>query len=283
MDSRPIRNPRIIEALEACRPGSDDLSQPPMAPLARQMALLPELADLRERLQQTDQAIGEAFQRVEVPPGLAAQILSRLAPKAEQSLEDTPLPEAPVVGAPGRAAGGWRAQPGATGRRRWLVAFGGLLAAAACLLVALLLRSPPAANITLEQLLQEAIAFSQAEGHALGTPFALGAPAPGGFPLPKALPVGDCAIWWRYVRGLLNSDGVAYQIVSPGGVRATLYVIRQNPPGVGAVPPDRPMLATGMRAAAVWQEGDLLYVLVVEGESRDYERLFQPGASGPIT
>jgi hypothetical protein len=43
------------------------------------------------------------------------------------------------------------------------------------------------------------------------------------------------------------------------------------------------MLATGHRSTAVWQEGDLLYVLVVEGESREYERFFLELATGPVT
>ena len=79
MESSPIRDPRILEALEACRPGSEDIRDPVMEPLARQLGVFPELAALYERLQQTDRAIAEVFREVPVPAGLAARVLTQMA------------------------------------------------------------------------------------------------------------------------------------------------------------------------------------------------------------
>ena len=277
MKSFPTDDPRILEALEACRPGSDDLHDLAMEPLVRQMGLFPELGDLYQRLQHTDRAVAEAFGRVPVPAGLADRVLTRLRadPKTSEVLETSEvygyMPTASVGMAPSRNRA----------RRAWLIAAGAL--AAASVLVAVLLNSPKSSRFSAEEVLDEAIAFFNSDTRTGGTLLGFEPLPPASYPLSRALPTRSCQVRWRWVDGLLESRGVAYDMLGPGGVVATVYVVPVSLRGVGSSPPGQPMLATGRRSAAVWQEGDRLYVLVVEGESREYERFFLELGTGPVT
>jgi hypothetical protein len=86
---------------------------------------------------------------------------------------------------------------------------------------------------------------------------------------------------WRPVHGFLrrNLSGVAYDLVYRGAA-ATLYVMPQQSPSLPNAPPQRIGAATGNRALAAWQEGDLLYVLVVEGDERTYQSFVRRTAVG---
>ena len=79
MKNRPIPDERILEAIEACRPGSDDVADPALAYLAAAMAADPELENLYARLQQVDGMLTADFRRVPVPEGLDHRLLERLA------------------------------------------------------------------------------------------------------------------------------------------------------------------------------------------------------------
>ena len=283
MTSCPIHDPRILEALEACRPGSDDLQDPAMEPLARQIGVFPELGTLYDRLQRTDRAIAVAFHRVPVSVGLAARILARLAGAPDPLGDLLPIPRASADVPTLREDMPPKAAVCRTRRRSWLWA-AGALAAAACVLVAVLLNLPKAAKFPgVEEVLNQAIAFFDRDARTGGTLLGPASPPPAGYPPSAALPVRTCEVRWRPIDGFLDSRGTAYDITGPGGVSATLYVVKLGLPGLGSSPPGVPMLATGHRSTAVWQEGDLLYVLVVEGESREYERFFLELATGPVT
>ena len=78
MSDQPIQDPRIREAMEACRPGSDDLEDPALVFLAEQLAADPKLGHVFERLQRLDGTVAEAFGDVPVPDGLADRITARL-------------------------------------------------------------------------------------------------------------------------------------------------------------------------------------------------------------
>ena len=84
MDYLSARRQRMWEAMESCRNGSDDLSDPQFADLVARLAEDPELRGQFRRLQQADGAIAVAFAKVTVPAGLAERVSRRLAAEVEE-------------------------------------------------------------------------------------------------------------------------------------------------------------------------------------------------------
>ena len=74
---------------------------------------------------------------------------------------------------------------------------------------------------------------------------------------------------------------MAYDLPAING-RATLYVVRRTVPGLPSLPPSVPSHSTGGNSAAVWQQGDLLYVLVVQGDAATYSQ-YLDRSNGPLT
>jgi len=275
MDKPPADDPRILEALEACRPGSDDLSDPAMAMLAARMAGSPELDSLYERLQRLDKVLADAYQDVPVPEGLADRILARLRESPLSAALGSSLEEPLPIDAPQPAsrspAGGLRRL-----RRTWMVGAGVLVGLAASLLIAVLLgiRSPQQPG--LEQLYHAAIEDFNREFGKRGRQLAADDRFPANHPPSKFLPREDLQIQWRQVRELLQYEGVAYDLIAPGGIDATLYVVDDDRAfSVGDAPPPEPY-NSGERYAAAWRENGLLYVLVVAGEKSNYLRFVWP-------
>jgi len=270
MPDQPIEDPRIWELIEACRPGSDDLEDPLLAPLAEQLAANPELADLFERLQHLDASLAEAFRDVPLPDGLEDGITTRLAAVRngrKASTEDQPALETPA-GEPVAQA----AEPRRRFSRRRLLAAGAVAAVAASLVLAIVVpgRGPPV--LDRDEVLKAAKAdfenrIDQGQSFGNGKP-------PADYPLSRDIdPRRVPQIRWRSISGFLDCRGVAYDLSlgRPGVPRATLYVIRATVPDLDSVPPSRPSSETGGRSVAAWQADDLLYVLVVEGGRRPYQ------------
>jgi hypothetical protein len=272
MENEPIRDPRIVEAMEACRPGRDDLADPDLAFLAAHLAESPELYEAHERLQRIDLSLAKAFQEVPVPEGLADRILQRLTPANEVA---TPPPDAdpPVATvAPPQTHGS---------RRRWLLGAAGLgLTLAASLLVAVMV-SNQRAEYRDDHVLEMAVrlfeteSFSPAEEH-----LAAETPPPKEFPI-SPLVLQHAQLRWRSVPQFLGRSGVAYDLTVPGEARATLYVVRQTVTGVPTSPGTQPALTTHNCSVSAWQSGSLLYVLVVDGGARAY-RGYLDIPQGPV-
>jgi len=264
MGHAPNDDVRIREAMEACRPGTDDLRDPDLAFLADRMTASPQLRGTFERLQHWDEKVRDVFGEIPVPEGLADRILAGLAS----------TPGAPASPDPDEAAKPSLAEPAAwrASRRRILALFGGLSAAAAALLgFALWPESPPAltpADVSQWARSQFPDEVSQ-PGHLVAEN-----PPSSDFP---AGPDFDLARFprmkWRWIK-FHGYDGVAYDLRSTPGRRATLYVVRCVVPDLPAIPP--PPEFTGDLATGVWQSGALLYVLAVEGPRGTYESLMPP-------
>jgi hypothetical protein len=273
-DLPPIRDERILEALEVCRGGTDDLSDPAMARLAAEMAADPRLRQARDRLARLDERLAESLADVPVPEGLRVRILNRMAAAKVEAAADTALEpqgkdETPAAEPPTPRSDGRRPVS-----RRWLlVVGGGSVAAAAALLALVIVNLPSTKPFSAEQVAERATQFFISVDAAPGRLVAESSP-PDDFPAPK-IGVFDSkrapGIRWRQVDGLLGGRGVAYDLPGPGGgTAATLYVLRGVTAELPSRPPTWPDLLTANGAAGAWQSGELVYVLVARGGERAY-------------
>lgn len=247
--SRPS-DVELLEAMEACRPGSDDLAEADMALLAAAMAGRRDLEDRFARLQKADVAIAGAIQDVAVPGDLGSRLFSQIPPNVRVN---------------------------AVGRRRALA--WSLCGIAALLLVGVaswaLWPSQSVSDYTPMAVLEEAIGFFERTAPGSGTELSQTAP-PEAFAFSRFVRPGR-SVLWHSIDGMLNEKGVAYEWAGASGSRAVLYVFQVTVAGVAGEPPQRPMHGTGNCAASVWHEGGLLYVLVVRGGQPAYlENLIQP-------
>lgn len=261
MDNRPNADERLLEAIEACRPGSDDVADPALAYLAEQLQDDPRLRELYERVQQTDAKIAAAFCDVPVPEGLDRQILDRLAAaKAEMPVAE---PAALVKRRP----------------RRWFLGAGiGATVAAAGVILAVVLQ-PPDTDLTLSEVRRRAIDVFKSDWPNGQWPEEGQAVTDGTlekFPISRGVAV-PARMQWRNVQQLFGAPGVAYDMIDRRGRTATLYVIRRTLPDLPTAPPRAPHPGTAGCVTATWSRNGLLYVLVVRGGERDYESFVPPG------
>lgn len=264
MDNEPVRDEQIWEALSACRPDSDDLYDPEFAALARRLAIDPEFKERFEQMQRMDRVLKAAFQQAPVPERLGQRLLDRLAAARAQQ-----TPEARVV--PRRSA--------RISRRGVLVAVATFSTSAVVLMAVVFgLRKP--SSDTPSSVLEEAVQQFSVESPEASRLLSETQPE-ADYPLSHEV-LQLPQIRWRSLKGFLGGSGVAYDLQRPGSGRATLYVVCRTVPGLPVVPPPVPASTTAGCSAAAWQEGDTLYVLVVEGDARDYQNYLSV-SRGPVT
>ena len=288
-------DPNIVEAMEACRPGSDDVSQPEMAALSAQLAASPALDRAYERLQKLDGALVVAFRNVPAPEGLGDRILAAVAVDSAAASDEgcasaidsavaSPSADEPVALASRRKASFRR-----TGRRVLLGAMAS--SAAAALIVAVVWPFLPApATRDSEAILSLAMVFASNDRVDGVEPLSrLTAEQARQFPI-SPLVAHHPRIAWREIRDFLGQgqgegrgrDGVAYDITSRAGIRARLYVVGASGEGLPSGPAAQPY-PTGWSCATTWREGGVLYVLVVLGDQDAYERFLAPAqGTGPV-
>jgi hypothetical protein len=263
MDHLSARRQRLWEAMESCRTGADDLSDPQFADLAARLAEDSELRVQFQRLQEADGVIRATFVNLPIPAGLADRVSHRLA-EAAPATSDRPTP--------------LRKASQRFSRRRLLAGFTALSAAVA-LLAAVWIQTHLARHEMSPPLLEEAMDFFGKDSQPLGELVSRVAP-PAEYPLsPDIAPNPD--IRWRRVENFLGGSAVAYDLPTNAG-RATLYVLERNVPDLPVFPPDPPILSTGGKSAADWQAGSILYVLVVEGDAWMYSNCLDH-SHGPLT
>ena len=272
MENQPIQDPSLLEAIEACRPGSDDVSHPALAFLASRLANDPELAGVYERTQRVDAVVAEAFHDAPVPEGLADRIMERLA--AARRGEIATAGASPAA----EPAAAQPTAPVATRRRRvsgrWLLAGAGSLAVVASVLVAVFFPRPEPVAYTGSQVAEMAIDFFDRDWGEPGQLVAA-VPAPEAYPFSPAVREFP-EMRWRGIGDFLGREGVAYDMSLPDGTRATLYVVHCAVAGLPDVPPPRPLLNSRQRSTSAWRSGELLYVLVVDGGPRTYRAFLPP-------
>ena len=278
MNDQPLEDPRSLEALEVCRPGSNDLAEPGLAFLAAEMAGNRALRERHDRLQRLDAKVSDAFGDVPIPDGLAGRIMEQLeAARYEPAAADqeSSLPQAPPASAVAEVA-----KPRARISRRWLLAGAGSLVAAAAVLVAVIANiQPPVHDESV--ILDLAMDYFGGDGiRRVQGELVADMPPPDDYPIsPGVLQSGETR--WRRISDFLDCRGVAYDLAPRGGARATLYVVKYPAAGLPAVAPLRPF-TTRNRSTAAWKKGSLLYVLVVEGGPKRY-RSFLNYPRGPLT
>jgi hypothetical protein len=278
MAEEPIRDERIIEAIEVCRPGSHDVSNPALGFLAAEMAAQPELDELYERCQRLDARLAAAFVDVPVPEGLAERLLARLQPPSAASLpvaeaaaqllpDEPPSDPAAVVACRPRRIG-----------RRWLVGAALVASAAASVLIAI--THPAQPRLSPDQLCEAAISFFCSDSPEQSGQLLTGANEPENLPFSRDVRFFR-GTTWRSIHGFLGRSGVAYDLTSGAGISATLYVVAADAGGTDGLPGAPPSYdhtfgTRGCRSAA-WQANGVLYVLVIQGDSkRAYDAFVLP-------
>jgi hypothetical protein len=225
-----------------------------------------------------------AIRDVPVPPGLAGQVLAALAAAPAMKSVELPPPAStsailPTVDAAVKADQPSLAVtvPGPGRKRLWALA-AATAALAASLLVAVALRPQPDA-VAPPNVCELAIDYFHRDRHEAGRLLA-DAPPPKDYPLSTALrPLAGTR--WRWVENFLEREGfpgceaVAYDLVGPSNVSATLYVAQ------GVPAPMANSFSSADVSVSVWQEGSLLYVLVVRGSESQRNSLFDD--RGPVT
>ena len=246
-----------------------------------------------QRLQQADGAIQAAFVNVHVPAGLADRVSRRLAEVEPAEVEPAELDPAGISGSlPASDFLADMTAPAATAsarptplhkpterfsRRRLLVGFTARSTAAA-LLAAVWIQTHRPRPETPSSVLDEAMDFFGKDNQPFG-PLVVQVPPPAEYRMSRDI-VQRPGIRWRNVEKFPGGAAVAYDLPSNGG-RATLYVLARNVAGLPSFPPDGPSLSTGGMLAAAWQEGNTLYVLVMEGDAGMYLSYLKP--HGPLT
>ena len=291
MQDKPIRDERIVEAIESCRPQSDDVSDPALAFLATELAAHPELDELYERCQQLDARLAAAFGDVPVPEGLAQRILAGIEAAGSQTAAGAE--DAPVAAAPDEASGD--EQPAAEaapatprarkrGPRRWLAGVAVAASLGASVVIGLA-QFHPSVEISRDTVLSSAIDFFSRESEQPGELLS-GDNEPEEYPFPSRDVNLFAQTSFRNISGFLGFDGVAYDMTNRLGAVATLYVVKCNGIVVTGLPSAPPSYRNthgtqGCRSVA-WQSDGLLYVLVVGGSEKQTFESFLP-IPGPVT
>jgi hypothetical protein len=266
---------RIIEGIEACRPGSDDVLSAEFKDLAHCVEHDPEAQIAYQRVQKWDAAVAAAMEQVTVPAGLAERIVDRL-----NSADSVPTSGDVGLGTVAMDAVAMDAvelhKPTPAGRRhgsrRRRLAVVSSLAAALLVAAFVGVLWQPRSSSPIEKI---------AEGwmQQLG-PWQSIQRAPHDFPVPSAVVASPTA--WQRVGNVASGRGVAYQLSNARAGAAMLFVVKLSVAGSPPAPPVSPQSTTGGKAIGYWQIGGLLYVLVVEGDERSY-REFVNSVRRPLT
>jgi hypothetical protein len=269
----------LLAALDACRPGESDMDDPALGDVARRLEHDSEALRLRERVAAADRRLEAALHAVEPPVGLADRLLARLSttgnfePTQAASTQDSAVASAPAKRAP-------------LGRRMFVA--GSLAAVAAAVLVAINLWPEPPDPWTGDQVLEAAIGLYTRGARTPARPLA---DHPSKYPPSRdVVKLPPATQWWRLDDALADSNAVVYEIElgrieqGRGGPRGWLFAVSPSA-GVTGLPdaaPVNPATPTTQGVcAAAWKEGDLVYVLVVEGGPVEY-RQFLRSAGGVI-
>ncbi|MBL9124319.1 MAG: hypothetical protein JNG90_11855 [Planctomycetaceae bacterium] len=269
----------------AGRPEPADLAaaaaaDPALRPLVEKLAHDPAAQELFARVRRIDQRIQAALHDAPVPAGLAERILAGIAAPVDEQPSGISAAIAAAAPAADAAAVQRRLLSQALWQRRYWLAAAGATAAG----LALTIHWFTSATVySPERLLEATRQFESTAPREPGTFLSVAAP-PASYAISQRI-VTSIDARWRPVPNFLGRRGVAYDLRTPNGVTATLYVARlggltQGPQidtsRLPTAPPSRPQPASGGASMAAWQEHGRLYVLVVHGDQNAYRQLIRP-------
>jgi hypothetical protein len=257
MNPEPAIDRDLLERLDACRPRDYAALPPELAGLDEQLARDPRLADVAARLARWDEQVTEAMHDVQAPAGLEQRLIEAL----DRAAADQVGLAAPTV------------RHGVS-RRRWLAATAAV-AAGLCAVAATIWALRPA-PWSLDQLVDAAAAWDQ----ELSGDWRAIEDAPVAFPVP-AMVLARPRRWQPAPAGL-SAAGAVYDLASPLGQRAVLLVARTATTNLPTRPPASPQSTTGGQAIGAWQTAGLVYVLVVQGDSRAYRSCLDLPSATPV-
>ncbi len=271
-----LERQKLDEAIDACRPLSDDLDQPEFAELAKRIETDAEIRHLFERSQAFDTAVARAIkQDADVPAGLAERLLASLASMQQ--------PESPSDGqvslkqASGESVSSdSKARRAGMSRRRWLLGLvsAGSVAAALCIGAGLYARR----TLATDEVVTWATDWPDTRIDGTGwKPFS---EEIDGYPIP--LTIASLPSDWQMVSTELSSETVAYDL---SGTRpAYLFVARtwRDCSQLPNSPPNAPQHVTGPWYIAVWRNSPrrngprhCVYALAFKGPRTRYRDLIQ--------
>ena len=272
------QNHSYREQIDACRPGSDDLTLPALAGLAEAVDRDRGVADELARSQRFDRAVSAAMHDVPLPIGLLERLEARLA--AGESLETTD-DEAParLTGeAVSRAILTESASPTAAAaprriNRRGLWAAVASIAAIVLIIVASQLSRPP------RQVANHELAVMASDWLNQKLPESAWQPISSEPPYSVPAGVRSAARWQKFSTSQ-GQKGIVIELRGsrPGGQRpARLFIIASRDKySVPTIPYTRLTNTTGQVAVAAWHTANLLYVVVVEENGQKLSDFIQP-------
>ena len=268
---------KIQQAIDACRPGDDDLQLPEMEFLAEAVRSDPEVRRRYERSQQFDAAVSWAFRDVPVPAGLSERLLAVV----EASPDPSPAAPLELPSPPSSARDArqdlkpQRRWPREIRRRTWAVMAGSLAAAAALVGFLLVTQYFGAAEPMADDRLPGEIRAWTDAVVKRGWNDNLQAAELGERPLDPA--VRGMPRRWCQIATDYDARTLVYDLAPPGTDAALVFCMRSKArtSSLPDAPPWNAFSATGGLTSGVWRRGDMVYVLVVRGGARRYREFIE--------
>ncbi len=267
--------PNIREAIDACRPDSDDLALPEMSELARRIDRDASIRQSFQRSQRLDAAIGKAIHDAPVPTGLHARLIASLS-NVQPPSRDTKLD------AITRAVTSAEIETDASGavdiatqprdrwsRRRWIGISGAVAASLAITVCAAVIIAQPSAPISADTLANDVPQWLDEAFQNEWNSNVQSAPSEK-YPLhPTILPKPQ---QWQRIATQYDRSTVIYDITPPGKQYVFQITVRTNRTfnNVPGNLPLRPQSSTGGLSIGICHRDGVLYILVVEGDARRY-------------
>ena len=251
------RTQELREQIDACRPGSDDLSLPELVKLREAVERDAEVARELERSQRFDRTVMAAMQDVEIPVGLADRLLKA----------------ASAAGAAGEVSPAATAEPSRRkpSRRNWLIAIGSIAALLLCGVTLALINSRPPRRVSQEELAQSIPEWVRQVSDQDGWVTNSAIRPHQAFALP-AKTLQRQPVAWRRFTTPAGETGVVYRCNPAGKQPAYLFVVNTRAQyTVGNMPFTNVTGTTGRVAVGAWQTGRMLYVMVVEKDGQRLE------------